>query len=1080
MKRSLSFLPLLALLLLFVAPENQVSADPHKRASAGSLSGKRIFISPGHGWYLHSTLGWTTQRGNVNGMIEDFSNALLAIDYVIPYLVNAGAQVVCARERSFDAHEFFADNGDTTYTSTGTWTNSTNVAGFYGTNYRWTTTALTETAVSRWTVDITEEGRYPLYVRYTAAGDRAVDAKFRVIHAGGTSTVNVNQTQQGARWLYLGEWEFNAASDATVELSNQSASAGQVVVADAIRIGGGTGQSGNPRYEEQSTYWAELVGAPSSVYNAGDVSCRPLHMEWWGGCDLLLSMHSNASGQTPPSAARGTTTYTYNNGGSTQHSAQIQADSVAFAQLINDQIVDDVRALHDPTWVDRGLNTANFGEVRPAVSCPSALVETAFHDNIADSAWLRNGKGKHTVGRALYKAIARYFNAAATILPLPPINLRMQNTGSGQVTLNWAAQVDPLEASATPTSYKVYLSSDGFAFDDGHISSGSTSDVIGGLSPGQMVFAKVTALNAGGESLTSEVLCARTPDSQAGALPTPLLIVSGYDRFDEFTYYQQGTGLSNGDLHVRNTFDTVRRHALSAAKATTSAGGTWAFDSASNEAVINGSVTLGTYAAVDWVLGNESTADETFSSSEQSLVNTFRTGGGALFVSGGEIGWDLDRGSGPTTADRAFYNNVLKADYVSDSSNDWSVDGVTGGIFAGLTNVAFDNGNGFSYTVGYPDVLAVSGGSTACLQYSAGVIAGVQFASPPLVNLGFPIETLNNSATRDDMFQRILRFLTPSYTGISGGAVVAVVTATLPNGTVGLGYSQTLQATGGTAPYTWDITAGALPGGITFSTAGVLSGMPTASGTFNFTVRARDTALVAGTRPLTLIVDPSGAPGGPVIVTTSTLPNGIVGQAYSQGLSASGGQPPYTWAITLGSLPSGLTLSANGVISGTPTGAVISSFTVRATDSAASPQQGSAALMLTVDVASNGVFITTAALPSAQAGSTYSTTLVASGGTTPYSWDVTAGFLPPGLTLDQATGQISGSPGGAGVYSFSITVTDASMATNTRGLSITVSSASEGDEGGCTSGDGPGITQQLLVFALLLGLSLRVARRQRA
>ncbi|MBP9891398.1 MAG: putative Ig domain-containing protein, partial [Planctomycetes bacterium] len=305
-------------------------------------------------------------------------------------------------------------------------------------------------------------------------------------------------------------------------------------------------------------------------------------------------------------------------------------------------------------------------------------------------------------------------------------------------------------------------------------------------------------------------------------------------------------------------------------------------------------------------------------------------------------------------------------------------------------------------------------------------------------------------------------------------------TATLPNGTVGLGYSQTLQATGGTAPYTWDITAGALPGGITFSTAGVLSGMPTASGTFNFTVRARDTALVAGTRPLTLIVDPSGAPGGPVIVTTSTLPNGIVGQAYSQGLSASGGQPPYTWAITLGSLPSGLTLSANGVISGTPTGAVISSFTVRATDSAASPQQGSAALMLTVDVASNGVFITTAALPSAQAGSTYSTTLVASGGTTPYSWDVTAGFLPPGLTLDQATGQISGSPGGAGVYSFSITVTDASMATNTRGLSITVSSASEGDEGGCTSGDGPGITQQLLVFALLLGLSLRVARRQRA
>jgi N-acetylmuramoyl-L-alanine amidase len=1076
MKRGLSFLPLLVLLLLFVAPENRVSADPHKRASAGSLSGKRIFISPGHGWYLHSTLGWTTQRGNVNGIVEDFSNALLAIDYVMPYLVNAGAQVVCARERSFDTHEFFADNGDATYSSTGTWTNSTNVTGFYGTNYRWATTALTETAVSRWTIDIAAEGRYPVYVRYTAAGDRAVDAKFRVIHAGGTSTMNVDQTQQGGRWLYLGEWEFNAASDAIIELSNQSASAGQVVVADAVRVGGGTGQSGNPRYEEQSTYWAELVGAPSSVYNAGDVGCRPLHMEWWGGCDLYLSMHSNASGQTPPSSARGTTTYTYNNGGSTQHPQSLINQSVAFAQLINDQIVDDMRALHDPTWVDRGLNTANFGEVRPALSCPSALVETAFHDNIQDSAWLRNGKGKHTVGRAIYKAIARYFNASATILPLPPVNLRMQNTGSGQVTLNWAAQVDPLEASATPASYKVYLSSDGFAFDDGHISSGSTSDVISGLTPGQTVFAKVTALNAGGESLTSEVLCARTPDSQAGALATPLLIVSGYDRFDEFTYYQQGTGLSNGDLHVRNTFDTVRRHALSAAKATTSAGGTWAFDSSSNEAVINGSVTLGTYTAVDWVLGNESTADETFSSTEQSLVSTYRTGGGASFVSGGEIGWDLDRGSGPTTADRAFYNNVLKADYVSDSSNDWTVDGVTGSIFAGLAGVAFDNGNGFSYTVGYPDVLAVSGGSTACLQYSSGVIAGVQFTSPPLVNLGFPIETLNNSATRDDMFQRILRFLTPSYTGISGGAGVTVVTATLPNGTVGLGYSQTLQATGGTAPYTWDITAGALPGGITLSTAGDLSGMPTASGTFNFTVRARDTALVAGTRPLTLIVDPSGSPGGPVIVTTSALPNGMIGQAYSQGLSASGGQPPYTWAITFGTLPSGLTLSTNGVISGTPTSAVIASFTVRATDSAASPQQGSAALSLTVDTSTSGLVVLSTSLADGTKDSTYSETLYAANGTPPYTWDITAGLLPGGLTLNPATGVVSGSPTQRGTFSFNVTVTDSTSTAATTGLTLTINKPPKSIDGelSCGAREGSGSLWVLMLLLVLLRLRWRL------
>lgn len=1045
MKFGLPFLTA-ALALLAFAPAQPAKADPHKRPSQGALSGKRIFVSPGHGWYLHSTLGWTTQRGNVNSMIEDFSNAILAIDYVIPYLTNAGAQVVCARERSFNTDEFYADNGDTAYTSSGTWTNSANVSGYYGTNYRWASTSLTETAFSRWTIDITREDRYPVYVRYTAASDRANDASYRVIHAGGTSTVTVDQAQQGGRWLYLGEFEFNAAGDAIVELSNQSATTGKVVIADAVRVGGGLGQSGHPRYEEQSTYWAELVGAPSSVYNAGDVSCRPLHMEWWGGCDLFLSMHSNASGQTPPSSARGTVTYTYNNGGSTQHPQALLNQSVALAQRINDEVVTAMRAL-DSTWVNRGLNTANFGELRSATSCPSALVETAFHDNIQDSAWLRNPRGKHAMGRAIYKAIARYFNSSATILPLPPVNLAMRNTGSGQVTLSWAAQTDPLEAGATPTSYKVYLSSDGFAFDDGHVSSGATSDVISGLSPGQTIFAKVTALNAGGESLCSEVLCARTPDAQAGTLSTPLLIVSGYDRFDEYTYYQQGTGLSNGDLHVRNTFDTVRRHALSAAKATTTSGGTWHFDSASNEAVINGNVALASYAAVDWVLGNESTADETFSSAEQSLVSAYRSGGGALFVSGSEIGWDLDRASGPTSADRAFYNNVLKADYVADSSNDWTVDGVAGSIFAGLGNVAFDNGNGFSYTVGYPDVLAVSGGSTACLTYSAGVVAGVQFLSPPLVNLGFPLETLNNSATRDDMMQRILRFLTPGYTGIQGGAGVSVVTTSLPNGTVGLSYSQTLQATGGSAPYTWDITAGALPGGMSLSAAGALSGTPTNSGTFNFTVRARDTALVAGTQPLTLIVDPSGSPGGPVVVTTATLPNAIIGLAYSQGLAASGGQPPYTWAVIAGSLPSGLVLSSNGVISGTPTGAVIANFTVRASDSAASPQMGNAALSLTVDASPSTLVVLTIGLPDATQGKSYSTTLNAANGTPPYAWDVTAGVLPGGLALDPATGVISGSPTQRGSFNFNVTVTDSAAASASMGLTLVVNPPPKADNG---------------------------------
>jgi hypothetical protein len=291
---------------------------------------------------------------------------------------------------------------------------------------------------------------------------------------------------------------------------------------------------------------------------------------------------------------------------------------------------------------------------------------------------------------------------------------------------------------------------------------------------------------------------------------------------------------------------------------------------------------------------------------------------------------------------------------------------------------------------------------------------------------------------------------------------------------VGLSYSQSFQATGGSAPYTWDVTAGTLPGGISLSTAGVLSGTPTASGTFNFTVRARDSVLSPGTRPMTLIVDPSGSPGGPVVVNTSTLPNGVVGLAYSQGLSATGGQPPYTWAITAGTLPAGLNLGANGVISGTPTAAVVASFTVRATDSAASPQQGSAALMLTIDVSSGSLAVLTTNLAGATQGEAYSETLYAANGTPPYTWDVTAGVLPGGLSLNPATGVISGTPTQRGSFAFNVTVTDSTMASASMGLTLNVSRAPsvDGGELSCTAGEQLA-PSWLVLFAVLAVFALR-------
>src|SRR5262249_17044303 len=138
-----------------------------------------------------------------------------------------------------------------------------------------------------------------------------------------------------------------------------------------------------------------------------------------------------------------------------------------------------------------------------------------------------------------------------------------------------------------------------------------------------------------------------------------------------------------------------------------------------------------------------------------------------------------------------------------------------------------------------------------------------------------------------------------------------ITTSNLPAGQVGNSYSQTLHVNGGTAPYDWSITVGALPAGLTLSGAQI-SRTPTTAGTSNFTVQVSDANAASATKPLSIAVA-----SGPLSVTTTSLPGGQVGAAYSQALQASGGVDSYTWSINSGSLPSGLTLSSSGQITGT-------------------------------------------------------------------------------------------------------------------------------------------------------------------
>ena len=151
----------------------------------------------------------------------------------------------------------------------------------------------------------------------------------------------------------------------------------------------------------------------------------------------------------------------------------------------------------------------------------------------------------------------------------------------------------------------------------------------------------------------------------------------------------------------------------------------------------------------------------------------------------------------------------------------------------------------------------------------------------------------------------------------------------------------------------------------------------------------------------------------PLTITTASLHAGNVGSTYSSDLSASGGTPPYRWAVTKGSLPPGLTLSG-ATIGGTPTAAGTSDFTVQVTDSGQPAQTKQIALSLVIGPAL--LVITRTSLPTAMVGAPYSQTLSASGGTAPYSWSIASGSLPPGLTLSGAT--ITGTPSAPGSSNF--------------------------------------------------------------
>ena len=314
------------------------------------------------------------------------------------------------------------------------------------------------------------------------------------------------------------------------------------------------------------------------------------------------------------------------------------------------------------------------------------------------------------------------------------------------------------------------------------------------------------------------------------------------------------------------------------------------------------------------------------------------------------------------------------------------------------------------------------------LDKQTGLITGTPVAAGGPTSLTF---TLQDSLSPPQAVQKTLTLTINPPPG-----PLSITTISLPNGTVTQAYNQPVQATGGTPPLTWSIVQGNLPPPLGINPmTGVISGTPTATGTFSFTVQVADSAGQVVTRALSITIN---LPAPPTITTSSPLPGGTVNQPYSETLTATGGTPPFAWTVSAGSLPTNLTLSMSGTISGSPTNTGTSNFTVKVTD--ALSQTATKAFSLTISAVLT--ITTNSPLPNAKVGNSYNTTLQRSGGVAPFTWSVTPA-LPPNLNLDPSTGVISGTPaaGTAGTSTRTFTVQDSSTSipqTASKMLSLTI------------------------------------------
>ncbi len=845
---------------------------------SNGLLNKNIALWHSHGWYYESSLDrWEWQRTRLFGYVEDLGTMSYVIPFLVPMLENAGASVFVPRERDVQNEEVVVDNDrstpesefivgsinisspkakgfllqDTIFTGVNPFKSGSSLAGV----------ATSDDAVFTYLPHFNKRGEYAVYVSFPYQTNNQ-KVMYDVVHLGGVTTFEIDQSMSAATWVYLGRFQFDAGKNVDKGAVILRASAGSNVAADAVRFGGGMGNvartlpavvtakktsvsdrgvdnqyvrsgvvavnnwqtSGRARFTEGARYYLQYAGAPEAVYNlnknSNDYNDDYMSRGEWvnylmgasqspnGGLnipvDMAFAFHTDA-GTTPNDSVIGTLAIfsTVRNSG-TFSNGRSKMSSRDLADVVQSQIINDVRSLYNPDWVRRGLWDRQYSEAwRPDV--PTMLLELLSHQNMGDMKYGLDPRFRFDVSRAIYKGILRFmadnhgFNPV--VQPLPINQLAVQCSSTDEVKLSWQAVPDPLEPGAMPHSYKVYTRIDDGGFDNGVVVYDNFCNVK--LETGKIYSFKVTAINDGGESFPSEILAAGIASGNAPRA----LVVNKFDRIcapsfvdkddfaglawwedagvpykDDFSYVgnqydfnrnsqwldddSPGWGASNADMEgtviAGNTFDYAYTHG----KALMANG--WSFASASDEAFEQPGFDISEYKMVDVILGEQKTTPQQYDKSKvdfkiytpsfMSKIGEAASSGKNILLSGAYVGTDLVLENDSAAID--FAARVLHFKW---RTNHASSKGVFKGAVSGFAgNYSYSNlPNDVIYCVESPDGIepADKSGNTIFRYGDNNVSAGVAWkGSYGVVVLGVPFETIVDEDDASEIMKNVIGF----------------------------------------------------------------------------------------------------------------------------------------------------------------------------------------------------------------------------------------------------------------------------------------------------------------------------------